>query len=189
MLLANVVCMRILPSAAGLAVIGLLLVGCVPDVAAPDPTPTPTSAPVFASDEEALAAAEAAYAAYQEASADVFSAGGQGAERLRNVATGEFLAESTAGFERVAEEGWVSVGSPSFDSVELQQFKGTGVGEGAVVVYLCDDVSDVDVLDLQGASVVSGDRPDRTRFEVTFDAIDPGDLLISSRQVWGDGSC
>ena len=48
---------------AALAVV-LLLTGC--SLASPEvaPTPTPSATPVFASEEEALAAAEEAYAAY-----------------------------------------------------------------------------------------------------------------------------
>jgi hypothetical protein len=146
-------------------------------------------APVFASDEEALAAAEAAYAAYLAVSDAIFNEGGTQAERLAAVATGDFLEASIAGFQKVQAKGWRSTGRSAVHSIELQQFDGSG-RDRMVIVYLCDDVSAVDVLDSDGLSVVSPDRHDRTLFEVSFDldrAV--GRLLISSREVWGDGKC
>ena len=57
--------MRAPTSIAAVALAVLLLSGCVPQQSTDTPTPEPSSTPVFATEEEALAAATAAYAAYQ----------------------------------------------------------------------------------------------------------------------------
>lgn len=176
--------------AAGAVVFLIAVTGC--EGAAPHVTvgSTPSSTPVFASDEEALAAAEAAYGAYLEVSDAIFAEGGANPERLGEVASGDFLDASIAGFQNVAAKGWRSTGRSKIHSIELQKFDPTAASVDVATVYLCDDVSAVDVLDASGASVVSPSRPDRTLFEVSLD-IDPSTnrLLVSSQEVWGDGQC
>ena len=152
------------------------------------PVPTASATPVFASDEEALAAAEEAYGAYLAVSDSIFTDGGARPERLEDVATGKFLEASISGFEKVEAEGWRSTGRSEVHSIELQRFDPSSDIE-MVVVFLCDDVSAVDVLDSTGRSVVSPDRPDRTLFEISFDLGPDQRLLVSSREVWGDGKC
>ena len=64
---------RLLP----LAVLGAaLLAGCLPTDPPVTPPPTSDLEPVFASDEEALAAAEEAYGAYLAAADEILSSGG-----------------------------------------------------------------------------------------------------------------
>ena len=182
--------MRILLTFAGATIAVLLMTGCLPQPDDVTPTPQPSSSPVFASDEEALAAAEVAYGEYEIVSDTIFSEGGVQPERLEEVAAGDFLVDSIHGFENVQSQGLRSVGSSKFDQVTLQQFDPTSAGGGIVVTYLCEDVSEVDVLNSDGESVVSVDRPDRTYFQVTFDLADDGKtLLVSGREVWGDGAC
>ena len=53
------------------------LSGCVQTTEKPTPTPTAAATPAFASDEEALAAAEKAYAAYLAVLDDVTADGGR----------------------------------------------------------------------------------------------------------------
>ncbi len=68
--------MRAPTSIALVALAVLLLSGCLPPQTTVTPTPEATAAPVFASDEEALAAATAAYAAYLAMSDQIFAEGG-----------------------------------------------------------------------------------------------------------------
>src|SRR3954462_13593979 len=63
---ATVVGMRTAPLLATAALL-LALAGCVPTDSHPTSWPHPSATPVFASDAEALAAAEKAYAAYEAA--------------------------------------------------------------------------------------------------------------------------
>ena len=183
--LDNVEAMRRLLLAAGAVAILVAVSGC--DAADPrvTPAPTPSATPVFASDEEALAAAEVAYAAYLAVSDAIFAEGGADPERLSGVASGDFLEASIAGFQKVQTNGWRSVGTSTADSYELQKFD----PDGSVTVYLCTDVSGVDVVDSSGQSVVSPNRPARTYFEVNFDYVGGPTMLVASREVWGDGAC
>lgn len=171
------------------ALLVLALAGCGDPGPQRTPTPTPSATPVFATEEEALAAAEEAYAAYIDVASQVFADGGRDAGRLAAVATGDFLEVEIAGYEDIANDGWHSTGRSTFDSVQLERYELTVDGKEAVAVYLCDDVSGVDVLNAEGISVVSPSRPVRTLFEVTFDLGAESRLLVSGREVWSDGAC
>ena len=171
--------------AATLAVVfALTLGGCVPrsHKAAP-PTLSPSSTPVFASDEEALAAATKAYAAYQEISDEVAHDSGVGAERLKRVTTGSALENELKVFESFRKGRLTGVGHSSFDTVSVQHYDGL---TGQVEAYLCVDLTDTDVVDRNQVSTVSKDRADRFPFEVTFAPIEPGSnhLWITGSESW-----
>ena len=73
--------MRALTTVAGVAIGALLLSGCLPQQPTATPPPEATAAPIFASDEEALAAATAAYAAYLAMSDQILKDGGKDPDR------------------------------------------------------------------------------------------------------------
>lgn len=166
----------------------LLLSGCVPTPPAETPIASPSPTPVFASEEEALAAAEEAYAAYVALADQIFAEGGVNPERLSTVATGAFLEAAIEGFEIVQRDGWRSTGGTTFRDFELQSYS-AGTREGVVTAYVCEDVSAVDVFDSSGSSVVSPGRPDSTTLQATFDLSDQGDLLLSGREAWSNEPC
>ena len=181
-------------AAVALVLVGALSAsGCAPEVPAADPTPTPSATPLFASDEEALAAAEEAYAAYLAVTDAIYAEGGAGIEKLATVAAGKQLNEDTQGFAEVERLGLHSIGATTYDGVELQQFdRESEEGKGVVTIYVCQDVSLVDVFDASGASVVRTDRPDRTRFEVKFDGDSESSglsLRVSGVVPWEDPTC
>jgi hypothetical protein len=157
-----------------------LLGGCAPQVQPPPPKPSPSSSPVFASDEEALAAATKAYAAYQHASDSVAHDSGAGVERLREVVTGSAYANEQKVFESFHNRGLTGVGQSSFDNVSLQSYDRV---TSEVVLYLCVDLSHTDIVDADHASTVSKDRPTRFPFEVTF-----GPTKDGSKTLWITGS-
>jgi len=180
-------------AAVALVLVGALSAsGCASEAPAADPTPTPRATPLFASDEEALAAAEEAYAAYLAVTDEIFADGGNDVAALSTVATGKQLSDDTAGFFEIRERGYRSVGSTSFTEIELQQYEADADAlQSVATVYLCEDVSKIDVFDGGGVSVVQPDRPDRTKFEVTFDrsGSSSAGLLVASREVWAGGAC
>ncbi len=180
--------MRRILAVAG-AVLLVALAGCV----GPEPggryKPAPTATPVFASDEEALAAAEVAYGAYIELADQIFVEGGKNPERLSTVATGAFLKASVEEFRQVKLEGLVSTGGTLFRDMILQSYDPLSGNERLVVVYVCEDVSAVDVRNASGASAVSPDRPDTTTFQAAFDLSPAGTLLVSSREAWSNDPC
>jgi len=182
--------MRILAPAAALAIVTtVMLGGCVPTEPGAGPTPEPSSTPVFASEEEALAAAEEAYAAYLAVSDAIFMEGGADPERLSEVATGAFLDAAVAGFHETQAEGLRSTGGTVFRNVTLQMYSPESVPFGVVGVYVCEDITAVDVVNASGQSVVSPDRPNNTLFQAVFDLGSDGRLLLSSREVWKNEPC
>jgi hypothetical protein len=168
--------------------VGLSLGGCAPDAPAPKPTASPSPTPLFATDEEALAAAEEAYAAYLSVTDQVFMDGAADIGVLGTVATRKQLDLDREELSKAAEMGYRSQGSTTFENMTLQSRSDND--EAAVVVYLCEDVTSVDVVDSNGISVVSPERPNRVRYEVTFDKLFTNSkLLVAFREPWTDGSC
>jgi len=169
----------------------LLLAGCTGDDPIVLPKPDPTTAPVFATDEEALAAAEVAYGEYLRVIDQILADGGKDGDRLLEVATPEVVEFEQTGFDNVRESGYRNVGEMSFDSMELQQYDAsTKTGKSIVVVYVCEDVGDVDVVDADGKSIVAPDRKARIPFEITFDLNSESKLIVSASEGWtGEDFC
>ena len=181
------------PIAATLAVVfALTLGGCVPQShkAAP-PKPSPNSTPVFASDEEALAAATKAYAAYLEVEDRVAEDGGNGLEQLSDYVTNEQLTRERKAFEQLSSSGKVSRGASSFDTVSLQKYSTSSDGTTTLSLYLCLDVSNVRILGRGGDDVTPAGRPDRYPLEVDLQARHGSDsILVSRSDAWrGDDFC
>ena len=182
-------------SCAALVVAGLtavLLSGCVGG-AAPTPTSTPTAPdaaePIFASDEEALAAAEAAYRAFEDVSQTIAMDGGRDADRIRAVATPTYVTQLLEEFAQYEELGIRIQGSASLDSFSLvgQEAAPDGV---VVMMYVCRDVSGVIVRDVTGADVTPADRDDRTPLIASLVADESSQLLVHEVEQWpGDDFC
>lgn len=179
--------MRTLPTL-GLVLVVLLLAGCLPQLP-PEPPPTPVPTLLFASDEEALAAAEATYTAYQDLAAEILQDGGRGGERISAVTTADFLDASIKGFIRAERAGWRTVGRSTFRNMVVQSFD-SEADVATVVVYVCEDVSNVEIFGPSGQSLVSPDRPDTAIMQVVLDRSPDGSmLLIADRQVWSNQPC
>lgn len=180
--------MRTAPALLTGLLVALTLVACVPDNEPVRPDPSPTASPIFASDEEALAAAEAAYGAYLAVSDQILAEAGADSDRLLSVATSDLYADAIAGFESFASKEWRSVGTTSFDSAELQNFDPHATpGDPMVVFYVCVDLSGIDVLDSTGTSVVSPNRIDRSPYQVAVTTVDADDagLIVAGDEPWG----
>jgi len=173
-------------AALAVLVAALAVGGCVDNEPDPTQSPDPSPTPLFESDEEALAAAEEAYGRYLLVNDQVFAEGGIGLERLDGVATGQQLEADKANLTELTGKGYRSVGTTTFEMLELQQTASDEmVGDPSVIAYVCEDVSGVDVVDSNGVSVVQSNRPNRVRFEVAFDG-EPTELRISERIPWED---
>jgi hypothetical protein len=186
--------MRIVVRGAGAVVAlvaALLASGCAPSDPQPTPEPSPSATPLFESDEEALAAAEEAYAAYQQAFDSILIDGGVRPERLLEVATPEQYEYEKAGFDEAFAKGYRSTGGSKFDSMRLQEYEPAGRGV-TLSVYVCDDYSAVDIFDSSGATIVPETRPDRYPRVVSFAAAPDSDLEIGVSRIveWtGDSFC
>lgn len=164
----------------------LALAGC-----APTPVPTPathsaTDAPVFASDDAALAAATKAYAAYLTASDSSGAVGSRTRLAYLALTTGDAHEEDLSAEQSFDERGWHKIGATSFDSMTIQSSTPNTKGVWEIRTYLCLDVTNSDVVDGSGRSVAHAGRPLRLPLEVSFIATRKGapDLYVSESRVW-----
>jgi len=168
----------------------LVLTGCVgqKDIQSPAPTSSPVPNEAFATDLQALNAAKTTFSQYQRISDAILADGGKKPERLQAYATSQQYADELTGYEEIAANNYHSVGRSSFDSASLQGVDESGV-EPRITVYLCIDVSGLDVLDNDGQSVVSSGRVERSPVEVVFTQRN-GKLVVSDKSEWtGDDFC
>lgn len=179
---------------AALAAAGLLAVaftGCTPGAALIS-TPTPTVAsPVFASDEEALAAAVAAYEAYAAASQQITDEGGEGPDRIDPFVTPSFAETVHAEFADFREAGNHYRGTITADTESLVEWYQSG-NSASASIYLCRDVSRVRVFDPEDKDITPPDRQERvpTQVFVLSKTDSPTTLLVDGIEKWsGDNFC
>jgi len=167
------------PIVVTLTVLLLLLAGCIPKQERPEPTPTP----VFASEEEALAAAEEAYAAYLAISDLIASEGGADPERLAPYVTEDWLSHEINSFDQFRESGNHLQGFSDLISVDLQQYS-----DRKVLVLTCVSYLQAPIYDADGQNVTPIDRPDRASLTTSFD-VREGALLVSGSDIALAQSC
>lgn len=167
----------------------LSLAGCAPAEPTPTITPSASAEPLFSSDKEALAAAEAALTAYWEMSNLISQEGGANPERMAAVVTSEWLEDESAYFEWFRAEQWRQVGATVFDTVEIQQWFASAKST-TVVVTACFDSTSLSVLGESGTSVGVSDVLGRHRFEVVLHTSPTSDsLLVHQLERWKGQSC
>ena len=165
--------------------------GCAPPTSGKPPAPVPSPTALFASDEEALAAAEEAYRAYQRVSDAILIDGGADPERLLEVATQAQYEYEKVGYDATLAANERGSGVSTFDSMTIQNRNDAIDSEKpTITVLVCDDYSSVDVFDSAGYSVVSPDRPDRFPRVATFVPSATAELLVASTTEWtGESFC
>lgn len=152
---------RVVAALAAGAVALTMMTACAPEpVTVPSPTPTG-----FASEQEAFAAAEATYRAYIDALNRVDLADPATFEPVFAHLMGEALADSRKNLTSLHAQAYVLAGTTDFTNPTLSS---TNLGLGEVVLDVCLDVTNVDVSDSTGASVVSPDRADLQPLRVVF---------------------
>ncbi|ASD21460.1 hypothetical protein B7495_04590 [Cryobacterium sp. LW097] len=176
------------------ACVGGLLLGAAGCTAAPKPappSPTPTITPIFASDEEALAAATEAYANYLRVRDSFWADDGSTEDEYLSLSTGTAHDGDAQSMEKWRANGWHAIGITTFDSMRLQSVD-IDAGSQQIRTYLCLDVTQGDVIDSEGSSVAKPDRPLRVPLEVEFEVASSAsiDLKISRSEVWsGENFC
>ena len=171
--------------------VGVLLAvsGCVGSEPLPTLPATPTATPIFASEEEALAAAADAYAEYGATSDLIASEGGEDPERIEPFVTPERLPVEMKGFEALRDSGLRIVGSTTFEVLDLQRVDSYGE-DLEVVFYACLDLSASRAVDADGVDVTPANREDRLMLEVLMRTVG-GELplLLESDEQWPESSC
>jgi len=163
----------------------LALAGCVPTNSHPSASPSASATPVFASDAEALAAAEKAYAAYLKVSDEVANNGGKGADRFAQVVTADWLPTELSSAEKLEQSGRHQTGTTSFSRLVIQQWSQRGQ-VAQVVTYTCLDSTETRFLDGDNNDVTPSARQPKISIEVSFlsDPKSPRHLLVDSNEPW-----
>jgi len=176
-------------SVSGAALLLVLLSGCVSPGAATPPDPTATFVAPYATDEEALAAAEEAYAEYVRVSAAMHVKGLGDPESLSSIASGKHLAELLDEFDRLEAAEQYILGEQTFDQVVLQRYSRDGSTKEIVAVYLCDDLSKLAIYS-SGGKVGPTEPIAPARMQVVFDYEPESEsLLVSARDIWNKQKC
>ena len=179
--------MRAFTTIAAVAIGAMLLSGCLPQQPIALPPPEATAAPIFASDEEALAAATAAYAAYLAMSDLIAADGGANPERLEPFVTADWLQREVKVFTNLGSRGLSQTGSTLFTNATVQQYS-----QDSVAIYVCTDSTETRVRDSAGADLTPADRETQTSLEVTFEVIStaPVQLRLDGNEPWsGESFC
>lgn len=151
-------------------VLAAALSACAP-TASPTPSPTATG---FASEEEAFAAAETTYRAYVDALNEVDLSDPATFEPVYALTSGELNAQDRESFSKLHADGTRVSGSTQILAIQpnVASFP-------EVTLSVCTDVSDVEVTDQSGKSLVSDDRPDLQARTITLTAEAAGDLRLA----------
>lgn len=179
--------LRQLPLALVLAASALIISGCSPEAAVPSAPPKAEAEPLFASDEEALEAAEAAYAEYLDVSNRILENGGEGGEQLAPLVSDEVFEEEESGFQYRRDNNLTSVGGTELIGSSLQQVI-EGPEGTEVVAFVCLSYESVDVIDQDGNSVVPADRAPVVTYEATVAFESPDQWVLVSNEFWDEGS-
>ena len=170
--------MRVKPLIA-IPLIAIALAGCSAQQPAPKETAAATDQkPLFATDEEALAAAQSAYAKYLEVSDQIARDGGANPERLEGMLSGGQYQTEVSSFQNYVSKGIHSTGQMTFDSLHIANSNSQNLS-----AYLCLDSSQSRVIDAAGNDVTPSSRQDRWPLLVTFESKN-GALLISGSETW-----
>ncbi|MFE6965539.1 hypothetical protein ACFVAJ_10510 [Agromyces sp. NPDC057679] len=172
--------------------LALVLSACAPEAEpSPEPTPTAGAAPIFASDEEALAAAVEAYEKYAAVSRAIMEDGGAEAGRIEAVVSERYAPTLVAEFEAFKLAGVRSTGGSSFDGASLVD-RTESAGEAEVSIYLCRDVANVRLVDAAGLDRTPQDRKDRVPSQAFLVSSPeaPDALVVDGVEQWlGDDFC
>ncbi|MCR2826212.1 hypothetical protein [Microbacterium sp. zg.Y909] len=157
----------------------LALTGCV---AEPEPAPTPT-ATGFASEAEAFAAAEETYRAYVDALNQVDLSDPDTFEAVYAWTTGEANANERETLSEMHAEGWTVHGETKAALVEPLEFE----SPATVTLAVCQDVSEVDVVNAGGESQVADSRPPVQSMTVVVRESDSTATGLSISEISGRG--
>lgn len=175
------------------AVTLLLLTACSPSTG--DDTPAPptasASAPIFASEEEAVAAADAVIKEYWATANEVLQAGGEGAENFESVVTPRRLASERSVAESFVSQQLVQIGEFTVEPSTFQQSYETA-DHTEIVVTACVDYSGVTVVNPDGLEAKRTNPQPRVIHQVTLRAVgtpeDP-EVRLDKSEPWFEVSC
>ncbi|MDX2026087.1 hypothetical protein [Microcella sp.] len=167
-----------------LVVLFAALVGCTGATRIPPPEPSTAVEPLFASDEEALEAATEAYEEYLAVLDGLLQAPLEVDGAFDSVASGQALQLAEESVQKFLDDVVRISGPRVVGSVELQQLI---VDEEAteVILYVCEDLSGIVLLDSGGNSLTTPDRPNYSIFQIVVSFGHDGGRVVD-RQFWSN---
>lgn len=165
--------------------VAVALTACAAQVTpAPTSTEAATEKPLFATDEEALAAAQAAYTHYLEVSDQIARDGGANPERLKGLVSEALYEEQLQGYQEVESKALRAVGSSQFDHFELQNNSGS-----RLQTYVCLRLSGIQVMDSNGADVTPSGRNNDLPLALGW-VTSKGSMILETSEIWtGQNFC
>ncbi|MBK5238990.1 MAG: hypothetical protein JJE28_07770 [Actinomycetales bacterium] len=167
------------------ALTALVLAGCSinAEPAPPQATPVIAATPMFASDEEALVAAEAAYRNYIDVSDQIARDGGVNVERLEPFISADLYHQQIQEYADVASKGLRASGASMFDSFKLESYD---PARDEIRAYVCIRVANIRVMDSAGNDVTPPDRNNDLPLQIVFarGLESEQSLSISQSEVW-----
>jgi hypothetical protein len=172
--------------AAGLLALALAISGCVQQSPRVVPSSTPTVAPVFATDADALAAARTAFAAYLAVSDRVGNEHGSGARRIAPFVTPAWLPHELRDYRELSRRGETFKGRSLWTYFKIQDRSRSSAGVAKVHAYVCVDVSKSILLDSNGRDITPTRRRDLFPSLVALEGRAPGSpvLLFAGSEPW-----
>lgn len=174
---------RVAAVAVALVLVVGMTTGCQPE-----PAPSP-SGPIFANEDEAFAAAEQTYRAYVDALNQVDLSDPETFEAVYAWTTGDANANERTTLSQMHADAWRISGTTAVAGFRGQSAELTE--PAAVDAIICSDVSDVEVIDADGRSMVSDQRPDVYSLSVQFveSSSTSTGLAIAASNAVEDSSC
>lgn len=168
-----------------LAMIGLAGCSTFAEPAPAQETLVTQAAPMFASDAEALVAAEAAYRNYMLVVDEIARDGGRSPERAEGFVSAALFEQEAEQFNFFVENTLRSSGTTGIDSFKIQSLQ-VIEGQQHIRAYVCLDVSDNRLLDSSGSDVTPLERPQRVPLEIHF-IVEPKNenpIQLANSDVW-----
>ncbi|MBK5239106.1 MAG: hypothetical protein JJE28_08380 [Actinomycetales bacterium] len=163
-----------------------VLAGCsnIAQPAPPQASLVVEATPMFASDEEALAAAEAAYRNYIDVSDQIARDGGAGLERVKSFVTRNVFSQDREASALYTSGNLHASGSTGVDSFRAQTLRITD-SESILDAYVCLRFDTLRILDISENDVTPSTRSNNLPLVIKLVATEPtSDFLLSASEVW-----
>ncbi|NQX28313.1 hypothetical protein HQQ81_13280 [Microbacteriaceae bacterium VKM Ac-2854] len=183
---------RIPPVGYLLALTCLALSGCVGEEPTSAASPTVTNTSLFASNDETLAAAVAAFQRYLDVQNAVASDPSLSLGVFDDVTIDPLLSVEINGATKQRDSGLLRTGQVKVDSPILEYSEYQPDGRLLVRAFVCLDMTDTRILDAQNSDVTPASRDDRVELHVFAFTKTAGssDLIMGRSELWQyDGRC
>jgi hypothetical protein len=166
-----------------LGIAAFLLTGCEPPPVY-GPSPTPTVAPIFDSEEEAVEAAQATLSAYVKASNLMGQSGGTDLSGFEGILSTKQMVDEAEYAAALVAAGKRTTGEFAVISFELQQFDDINPSDTFLQAYVCLDASQIAFVDGQGNDLSVEGHASAVPEEFIFRATAESGFVVEEVRKW-----